>query len=178
VSPIDGDGDDPGRVNPPAAAGDPRPPAFTVEGGSLAPLWRGAAGSGCGLASYFDVRIESPVGQVVRVPVVGVVDLESSDVFFQVLSSAVLVNWILRVEVDLTGVTLLDASGIGVLLAVRNQAHARGMALRAYGASGLPLRVLEITGVLGLLDGKGDAPRQRPPRTLDDQGQCEQWIRA
>jgi anti-anti-sigma factor len=129
------------------------------------------------LTSYFDIRVDAPVGQVVRVPVIGDIDLESSDVFFHVLTGALVANGSLRVEVDLTGVTLIDASGIGVLLAVRNRAHARGTALRVYGAWGLTLQVLEITGVLGLLDGKADGLRHDASRTYD--GRINRsWIRT
>jgi RNA polymerase sigma factor (sigma-70 family) len=50
------------------------------------------------------------------------------------------------VVVDLSRVTLLDASSISVLLAVRDRLRTRGGALLVTGAGGLVLRALEITG--------------------------------
>lgn len=110
--------------------------------------------------SYFDVRVESPLDDVIRIPVAGELDPATSDVLFHVLVTILATGGAERVDVDLTEVTLLDASGVGVLLAARNRAIARGRTLRVYGAAGLPLRVLEITGVLGLLGGKSDTQRR------------------
>jgi anti-anti-sigma regulatory factor len=51
-------------------------------------------------------------------------------------------------------VRLLDASAVGVLLAAHNRARRVGVGFRVRGATGIPLQVLEITGVLGVLGGK------------------------
>ena len=56
--------------------------------------------------------------------------------------------------VDLTGVTLLDASGIGVLLATQHRAHAAGKKLSVSGAAGIALQVLEVTGMHKRLHGE------------------------
>ena len=108
------------------------------------------------MTGYFDVRVERTVDYLARVPVIGKVDISTSDVLLQVLLGALTADGTWRVEVDLTKATLLDASGVGVLLDARRQALARDKELRVRGATGLALQVLEITGVLGLLDGKGD----------------------
>jgi RNA polymerase sigma-B factor len=50
------------------------------------------------------------------------------------------------VVVDLSGVRLLDASAVSVLLAVRDRLREHGGRLRAPGATALVLEVLEITG--------------------------------
>jgi anti-anti-sigma factor len=52
-----------------------------------------------------------------------------------------------RVVVDLTGLRLMDASAVNVLLKVRQRLGERGGSLTAPGANGLVLEVLEIAGV-------------------------------
>ena len=104
----------------------------------------------------FAIRLDRPVGDTVRVVVTGQADLASSDVLFAALAEAVAIDGVRHVDVDLTGVDLLDAAAVGVLLAVRHRAQRRRTTLRVTGAAGLPLQVLEITGVLGLLGGKSE----------------------
>jgi anti-sigma B factor antagonist len=82
------------------------------------------------------------------VSVFGEVDVATSDVLFETLVDALADARTDRVEVDLSALTLLDASGVGVLLAAQNRARTNGKHLEVSGASGVPLRVLEITGVL------------------------------
>jgi anti-anti-sigma factor len=107
------------------------------------------------MGSYFEIRPALPVGSVVGVAVLGTVDLATSDTLFASLVGLLALAGIRRVEVDLSAVTLLDASGIGVLLAAQNRARHAGKEFRVDGASGLPLKVLEIAGVLKTL--RGDA---------------------
>jgi anti-anti-sigma factor len=126
-------------------------------GGYRGAMSRRVRGGGS-LTSFFNVHAEPVAEGVVRVPVVGEVDLATSDLLFDALVSVLSDEETEQVEVDVREVTLLDASGIGVLLAARNHARARGKDLRMYGASGLPLNVLEVTGVLGVLGGKPDDP--------------------
>jgi len=102
----------------------------------------------------FDVRIELTVTSLTRVTVRGEVDLETSGMLFEVLICALSVSSIDHVEVDMTNVTLLDASGVGVLLAAQNRAQTAGKRLDVCAVTALPLQVLEITGVLGQLHAK------------------------
>jgi anti-anti-sigma factor len=95
----------------------------------------------------FDVRAELMIDDVTRVRVQGEVDPATSEILFEVLISALSVDGIRHVLVDLAGVTLLDASGIGVLLAAQHRAHTAGKELSVLGAAGIPLQVLEVTGV-------------------------------
>ena len=62
---------------------------------------------------------------------------------------------------DLTEARLLDASAIGVLLAVREQLIERGGTLRVQGARGVVLEVLEVTGAAKTLDAY-DPPFEPP----------------
>jgi len=49
------------------------------------------------------------------------------------------------IVLDLAGVSAIDASGLGLLLQVRNEFQARGVRLRVMNANGLVRRVFEIT---------------------------------
>jgi anti-anti-sigma factor len=53
-----------------------------------------------------------------------------------------------RIVLDLTGVWLLDAATVRLLLAYQARTAAAGCVLHLVGASGVVQRVLEITGVL------------------------------
>ena len=104
------------------------------------------------MASSFDVR-PTVARPVVRVSVVGEVDIATSDRLFETLARLLSAREITRVEVDLSAVTLLGAAGVSVLLNAHGMARRTGKDLRVEGASGLPLKVLEITGVLKTLHG-------------------------
>ena len=49
------------------------------------------------------------------------------------------------IVLDVAGVSTIDASGLGLLLQVRNEFQARGVRLRVMNANGLVRRVFEIT---------------------------------
>jgi RNA polymerase sigma-B factor len=59
--------------------------------------------------------------------------------------------------VDLSALRLLDCASVDVLLRVQQEAEERGGSLRAPGATGLPLEVLEITGTAKRLRAYDDA---------------------
>jgi anti-anti-sigma factor len=102
----------------------------------------------------FEIQVESVRPATTRVVVTGAVDLATGDLLFGTLTGALTRPGIQRLEVDLNGVRLLDASGIGVLLAARNRALEQATEFHVSGAHGLALQALEITGVLGLLGAK------------------------
>jgi RNA polymerase sigma-70 factor (sigma-B/F/G subfamily) len=56
------------------------------------------------------------------------------------------------IVVDLSEVRLLDAAAVGTLVQALNLAHIRGARLRATGAYGRVLQILEVTGVAKRLD--------------------------
>ena len=60
-----------------------------------------------------------------------------------------------RVLLDLSGVTDLDAAGVGELIQIYNLAAAAGGAVEVARASGRVHRVLEVAGVLNLLTATG-----------------------
>jgi anti-sigma B factor antagonist len=63
-----------------------------------------------------------------------------------------------RLVVDLGELVFMDSTGIGTLVGYAVEARERGGSLRVVNASGMPLRALQVTGVLELLsddDGSG-----------------------
>lgn len=54
-----------------------------------------------------------------------------------------------RVAVDLTAVTFIDSSSLGVLVAYLKRARERGGDLRLVGVNGSPAKVIELTGLGG-----------------------------
>jgi anti-anti-sigma regulatory factor len=69
-------------------------------------------------------------------------------------------------RLDLSNVRLIDASIIGLLLERQRAARSAGGDLLVVGASGLPRKVLEITGAYGLLTAADPHPGR--PTTADD----------
>ena len=111
-------------------------------------------GGGLGRELNFDVRTEPIDDRCVRVVVAGDIDLNTAGLLLDSLAEALTREGLARIEIDLSPVRLLDASGMGALLAARSQAESRGVEFEASGATGLPRRVLEIVGLLHILGGK------------------------
>ena len=85
-----------------------------------------------------------PISQVVTVIISGDIDIATSQAMQDAL---VTVPGPAHLEVDLSAVTFMDASGIGVLLAARQQAVGGGGSLILRAPS---WAVRRLTGVLGL----------------------------
>src|SRR4051812_38965942 len=98
---------------------------------------------------YFDVRVErSQSGAMVQL--IGEVDLDTAPTVESCLET-VLAEGQTDVVIDLTEVTLLDSSGVTVLLHGYRAAEAAGGSLRVASPSPSIQRVLELAGVAGLL---------------------------
>jgi anti-sigma B factor antagonist len=82
-----------------------------------------------------------------RIVARGVLDFAFADHFAGILDGA-LADHPERLVLDLTGVWLLDAGTVRILLAYQSRAAAAGCVLNIVGATGVVRRVLEITGVL------------------------------
>jgi anti-anti-sigma factor len=102
----------------------------------------------------FEVRTETVEDRCVRIVVAGDVDFVTSGLLLISLVDALARDGLARMHVDLSLVRLLDASGVGALMAAHNQAGSRGVVFRASGAVGLPRHVLEILGLLHVLGDK------------------------
>ncbi|MFI5911784.1 STAS domain-containing protein [Dactylosporangium sp. NPDC051541] len=119
------------------------------------------------MAHRFGVQVGPVADGCLRIAVTGEVDLATSEVLFVVAADALAGTDAARagtVEIDVSGVTLLAASGIGVLLAVQNRAREQGIPLTVRGAVGLSLAALEITGTLKQLEGEVAPDQPDRPR--------------
>ena len=76
----------------------------------------------------------------------GELDLSSSDSLRSALDAG-LADGTPRMAVDLSEVSFMDSSSLGVLVAALNSARDRGGELRLVGAHGSPLKVIELTGL-------------------------------
>jgi len=75
------------------------------------------------------------------------------------------------VVLDLAGVSTIDASGLGLLLQLRNEAQSKGIRLRVMKASKLVNRIFEVTRLDSVFEVTGaevltKIPRSQPARVL------------
>jgi anti-anti-sigma factor len=119
------------------------------------------------VAVLAQLRIDTsyPSPATARAAVTGEVDLATAttlrDRLFDVLDGqnpSVL-------DVDLAGVTFMDCTGLGVLVAVRRAAARTGCQLRVTNPQPIVRRVLEVTGLLGVLTTQIDQPPPVPTRS-------------
>lgn len=97
-------------------------------------------------------------GRALRLLVRGDVDLVSHEQLREALNIAVSATDKRPIEVDLSGVTFLDAAGVGIIVGGYNAALRQGLTLRVVGAAGIVRRVLAITGAASVLVDGGEAP--------------------
>jgi anti-sigma B factor antagonist len=106
-------------------------------------------------ASYTIDRI---VGAgVARLDLAGEIDLAAKADLHAHVSAALADDTTSAVIVDLAAVTFLDSSGIGALVGCAHLAAGADKALRVVGARGQVADVLDLTGVMAVLDGGADA---------------------
>lgn len=80
------------------------------------------------------------------ISVEGELDLHSTPALTEEIASA-LNQEPPRVAIDLTGVSFMDSTALGVLVSSLKRAKERGGDLALVGASGSPLKVLSLTGM-------------------------------
>ncbi|MER7283118.1 STAS domain-containing protein [Dactylosporangium sp. NPDC000244] len=97
----------------------------------------------------FAVRVDGGA-DTATVAVIGVVDLDTGNRLFDAIAAVLGRDGLRRVEVDLGAVTMLDAAGVGVLLAARNRARTVGVRFRVSNLSEPAREVLKIVGLLGI----------------------------
>jgi RNA polymerase sigma-B factor len=88
----------------------------------------------------------------VTVRVHGEVDRDNADELRRTLIDAVGAAAVRQVVVDVTGVPLIDAAGIGVLLAVYHSARVRNTRVRVTGLRPNVARIVAVSGLAALLD--------------------------
>ncbi|MDP3714100.1 MAG: STAS domain-containing protein [Mycobacteriales bacterium] len=101
-------------------------------------------------------------GRVVTVQPVGDLDLATSDDLRARLSEAATLSAYL-VVLDLAQVDFLDSTAVGVVVGAHKHLAADGRHLVLCHVGAMPARVLQITGLLDLLDVREDSP------ALDDE---------
>ncbi|MCG5461620.1 STAS domain-containing protein [Micromonospora sp. MED01] len=108
------------------------------------------------------VRHQRDDGVVTLVPA-GEVDMGAVGTLGSALQDALSAPDRVDVVVDLARVTFLDCAGIGALVAGRNTALSRRCGFTVVNPQRQVLRVLELTGVLGVLTGRAQ-PAPVPAR--------------
>jgi anti-anti-sigma factor len=112
---------------------------------------------------HIDTSWSSPV--VVRVAVVGEVDLATAHLLRDQMLGVLHEQAPAVLDVDLAGVTFLDCTGISALVAVRNAAVRSGRQMRVSHPQPIVRRVLDVTGLLGILTAPIDQPQPPPIRS-------------
>ncbi|GAA0548276.1 STAS domain-containing protein [Paractinoplanes ferrugineus] len=98
----------------------------------------------------FEYRIERDADRVTVVPE-GDISLETVDVLREVLRNVLQSQNVTHLDLDMSSVTFLDSSGIGVLVAAHRAAAARGTTLRLREPTAMVRMTLEITHLDGIL---------------------------
>jgi anti-anti-sigma factor len=88
---------------------------------------------------------------IVRVAVLGEIDLSSCDLLRVRLLNVLSALHPQRIEIDLAGVTFPDCSGLTVLVVLGQAASGTGCRLRITSPQPIVRRVLDLTGLLGVL---------------------------
>lgn len=94
----------------------------------------------------FDCTIERNGDTLVVLPE-GDVDIDNAAVLRQVLQQVLDRRDCAHVEVDMSEVTFLDSSGLGMLVAARRAAEAQGATLRLRSPGPMVRMVLEVTNL-------------------------------
>jgi anti-anti-sigma factor len=97
-----------------------------------------------------EYRIEREADRVTVTPQ-GDVSLETVDVLREVLRNVLESQNVAHLDVNMSAVTFLDSSGIGVLVAAHRAAAARGTSLRLCEPTAMVRMTLEITHLDGIL---------------------------
>jgi anti-anti-sigma factor len=88
-----------------------------------------------------------------RLAVAGELDMDTVGQLGAAVDEALTAHRPTQMIIDLGAVTFLGSSGLRALLTAQRMAGERGAALRIENARGAVLRVLSVTGLLGILDG-------------------------
>lgn len=106
------------------------------------------------------VRRACDRGGRVRVSLAGEIDMSSADTLARALET--LPRTAPSLVVDLADVTLLDSTGIAVLVLAQRRAVAAGQSLTVVNARDMVRRALDITGALPTLTGLDGSPTEEP----------------
>jgi anti-anti-sigma factor len=110
------------------------------------------------------IEVRSPSSTVARVVVRGEVDVTTAAALRDRLLCVLRDRTPAIIQVDLAGVGFLDCTGIDVLVAVHNAAARSGCPLRIIHPQHIVRRILEVTGLLGVLTGPIERWQPLPAR--------------
>jgi anti-anti-sigma factor len=96
-------------------------------------------------------------GQRCRVTVTGDVDVDTAPRLREAVEGA-LGRGCRHIAVDMSVVSFLDSTGLTALLTARDCALAAGGSLQLTGTSTAVVRLLDIAGLSGLFDARGEGP--------------------
>ncbi|MCW6010900.1 STAS domain-containing protein [Micromonospora sp. CPCC 205371] len=99
-----------------------------------------------------------PSAITARVAVAGEIDLATTPVLRERLLRVLRDQRPDLLDVDVAGVTFLDCTGLGALVAVRNAAIRAGRQMRVSHPQPIVRRVLEVTGLLGVFTAPTTGP--------------------
>ena len=105
------------------------------------------------------VTASYPSLSTATVAVIGEVDLATATTLRDVLLRVLREPTRVLLDVDLGGVAFLDCAGVGALVAGRNAAVGAGRQLRISRPRPIVRRVLDLTGLLGVLTAPIDQPQ-------------------
>jgi anti-anti-sigma factor len=102
-------------------------------------------------------------GPWARIKLAGEVDVATTDLVRDTMAAALETHADASVlEIDLTDVTLVDSTGVGLLVTSHQALAERGVRLIVTNPAKIVERVMKVTGVFELLTGSGvTAPRRR-----------------
>jgi anti-anti-sigma factor len=109
---------------------------------------------------HLDISYPSP--SAARVAVTGEVDLATSPALRDMLLRVLQEQARGFLDVDLAGVSFLDCAGVSALVAARNAAVHAGRQIRVSNPQPIVVRVLDLTGLLGVFTAPIDRPLPQP----------------
>jgi anti-sigma B factor antagonist len=120
------------------------------------------------------ITSHAPYPGLLTLTVTGELDLASADALSEAVTEAVKSDMVDAILIDLEGLTFLDSTGIGTLVAGWKQANDSGKQLRVDKAHGMAREVLRITGVWPTLTGDGTAADAGAAEPATDQPATDQ----
>ncbi|WP_167517426.1 STAS domain-containing protein [Micromonospora orduensis] len=110
-----------------------------------------------------DLSIDTTrVGPVVRIRLHGEIDVATTGLVHDAVIAALTSDSVRQVLLDFAGLTFIDSSGMGTLVACQRAVAVRGGALRLENLAPFVRRQLFAAGLLGLLGGEDDAHAVSP----------------